>query len=480
VRKPLFLKGLSTVDNLILGLFSNRYALACFGILFIQQIIEASSTIWLVKLMQAITQGQAFTTYFILSIASLALAYIPQCIAYIFKITWKQEAIRSFINTFISANKNNILEWSDKKVKEKKLSILTSEAPTVLHGSIDYAWDLYTYILSVFLNMTALSVVLEPLFILTYGLSVLCVFVVMKFKRETQMFMTQKALSSRVDLVQSLLAAWDNVLLGNEYSFKLWEDKTNQRLARCMRRNVELERFDQFLAIIVSLITSIPSLLVVIFHVVQHRNNPVELSSFIVVLPLLFMNLSYTYQTLSLAFRWNMHRGKLHSVYKAIQSGDQSSTLIENKVNWPKIAVSEKKYNEACDPQCNPTSHLSHYSIQSHNDLLAKASTSCRLTLRGDNGCGKSATLMLMKQSLEDRAFFLPTQNQLSFLAESHKHSTGESLKKRLGEILEKVEVDVLLLDEWDANLDKENEEQLSNLIDKMAEKKCIIEVRHR
>jgi len=476
VQKFPFLKKLSTVDSLIVGLFTNRYALTCFGILLIQQIIEASSTIWLVKLMQAITQGEPFTTYFVLSISSLALAYIPQCIAYIFKITWKQEAIRSFINTFISSNKNNILEWSDQKIKEKKLSILTSEAPAVLHASIDYSWDLYTYILSVFLNMTALSIVLEPLFIVTYALSISCVFIVMKFKRKTQMIMTQRALTSRVDLAQSLLAAWDNVLLGNEYSFKLWEDQTNERLSRCMRRNVELERFDQFLAIIVSLITSVPSLLVVISFVVQHRNNLVELSSFIVVLPLLFMNLSYTYQTLSLAFRWNMHRDKLHSVYKAIQPEDQVDSDVEQKVNWPKIAVSERKFDNAS----NKTSLSSNYSIQSHKDLLHKASTSCRLTLRGDNGCGKSATLMLMKQSLEHRAFFLPTQNQLSFSAEIHKHSTGESLRRRLGEILEKVEVDVLLLDEWDANLDKENEEQLSLLIDKLAEKKCIIEVRHR
>lgn len=476
MQKPSFLKNLSTVDNLILAVFTNKYALACFGILFIQQIIEASSTIWLVKLMQAITQGADFTAYFILSISSLALAYIPQCIAYIFKITWKQEALKSFIKTFIGANKNNLLEWSDKKIKEKKLSILTSEAPTALQGSIDYVWDLYTYILSVFLNMTALSVVLEPLFILTYALSVFCVIMVMKFKRKTQMIMTQRALASRVDLVQSLLAAWDNVLLGNEYNFNLWEEKTNQRLSRCMRRNVELERFDQILAIIVSLITSIPSLLVVISYVVQHRNNAVELSSFIVVLPLLFMNLSYTYQTLSLAFRWNMHRGKLHSVYTAIQAGNHTDKSIENKVNWPKIAVSEKNYH----PQADLSASASIYSIQSHQDLMCKTTSSCRLTLRGDNGCGKSTTLMLMKKSLEERAFFLPTHNQLSFSSETHKHSTGENLKNRLGEILEKVQADVLLLDEWDANLDKENEELLSLLIDKLAEKKCIIEVRHR
>jgi ABC-type transport system involved in cytochrome bd biosynthesis fused ATPase/permease subunit len=87
---------------------------------------------------------------------------------------------------------------------------------------------------------------------------------------------------------------------------------------------------------------------------------------------------------------------------------------------------------------------------------------------------------MLVKNSLSDRAFFLPTQNQLSFISETNKYSTGESLRNRLIEILERVDVDVLLLDEWDANLDKENQERLSLLIDQLAEKKCVIEVRHR
>ncbi len=87
---------------------------------------------------------------------------------------------------------------------------------------------------------------------------------------------------------------------------------------------------------------------------------------------------------------------------------------------------------------------------------------------------------MMVKDLLSDRAFFLPTHNQLSFLAETQKQSTGESLKHRLLEIIDKVDTDVLLLDEWDANLDKENQERLSTLIDELATKKCVIEVRHR
>lgn len=463
------------INKQILALLTNRYAIYCFVILTFQQLMEASATYWLVSLMAAITKGANFLPYMGLYLVTLAFPYIPLCVAYIFKISWKQEAQRSFINAFVASNKDNISEWSNKGLKEQKLSILTSEGPNSIHLFIDYIWDFYTYVLSVVLNVLALSIVVEPLFAVAYGFSISCVIVVMKLKRRAQRQLTQKAITARIDLCQSLLAAWDNVLLGNEYNFNLWDEKTTLRLNRCLQRNVALERFDQLLAIFVTLMTAIPSLSVVVYFVFKHLNDPVTLSAFVVILPLLFMILSYTHQTLSLAFRWTMHRSKLMTIYKTIQGSKESSTNLERKVKWGRLVLSEST--------AAPNDSISMaypQPILSHIDLLKHANQSGRLTIRGENGSGKSTTLMLIKNALAKRAFFLPTHNHLSFISETNKYSTGESLKNRLLEILERVDVDVLLLDEWDANLDKENQEKLSALIDELSAKKCVIEVRHR
>ena len=300
----------------------------------------------------------------------------------------------------------------------------------------------------------------------------------MKVKKRVQLRLTKKALTTRLDLYQSLLAAWDNVLLGNFYNFKLWQDKTSQRVNRCLQKNVELERFDQILAIVVSLLTSIPSLCVVVYYAYVNRFSIPNLTAFLVTLPVLFTILSYTYQTLSLVFRWRMHRSKLISIYKAIQPIECSQIAMEKKVKWGKIFISNSTFSTVA-----PDNHVSlaaPRSISSHQELVNFTAEPGRITLRGENGAGKSTLLMLVKNALSDRAFFLPTQNQLSFISETNKYSTGESLRNRLLEILERVEADVLLLDEWDANLDKDNQERLSTLIDELAEKKCVIEVRHR
>lgn len=464
------------VRQLIRGLLTNPWAIGCFAVMAFQQMIEASATFWLVKLMTAITSGGEYLPFLIIYLISLLFPYIPNCIGLILRASWKQDAQRSFINAFVSANRDNIGEWGNKGAKEEKLSILTSEGPSTLHAFIDYTWDLYTYVLSVLFNIVALSIVVEPLFAISYGFSLACVILVMKMRRRTQLQLTQKALIARVDLSQSLLAAWDNVLLGNEYNFKLWNERTSQRLKRCLQRNIDLERFDQILAISVALITSIPSLLVVVYFMLLHRGDMVRLTSFVVILPLLFMILSYTYQTLSLAFRWAMHRSKLTTIYRAIQptTTEAAHALMEKKIKWAKIMASSTATVE---------DHLSHAGprpVESHEELIEHTSRKGRVTIRGENGCGKSTALMLIKNALSRRAFILPTHNHLSFTSETNKYSTGESLRNRLTEILERVDADVLLLDEWDANLDSENRERLSALIDELSCKKCVIEVRHR
>lgn len=449
------------VRKQVLGLITNRFGIGSLVLLSVQQAMEALPTLWIVLVIQRVTAGEPFFPFLILFLITHVSYYIPWCFAYIVRISWKQEALRSFIRAFIGSNRNNISDWNNKSIKEEKLSILTAEAPTAINALIDYIFDLYSYIASVVFNIMFLSIIVEPLFAIVYSISLTSVIILMNLMKRKQRLLTKIALIARVDLTQSLLAAWDNVLLGNNYNFNLWQEKTDQRLSRSLKKNIDLERFDQMMAIITSLITIIPSVIVVIYVAWTNQHDIVRLSTFIVTLPMLFTALSYTYQTLSLCFRWGMHKGKLASLFKTIQSSSKHAETMSKKVKWDKIRLMEDK-------------------VQSHHELMQRAEQSGRLTLRGENGAGKSTLLILIKAALQNKAFFLPTHSELNFTSETNDRSTGESLKNRLMEIFEKVPSDVLLLDEWDANLDQDNREKLSKVIDEIATRKCVIEVVHR
>lgn len=463
------------VRKQVLGLITNRFGIGSLALLTVQQAMEALPTLWIVLAIQRITLGEPFFPFLILFLLTHVSYYIPWCIAYIVRISWKQEALRAFIQAFISSNRNNISDWNNKSIKEEKLSILTAEAPSAINTLIDYIFDLYSYVASVVFNIMFLSIIVEPLFAIVYSISLTSVIILMNLMKRRQRLLTKIALIARVDLTQSLLAAWDNVLLGNNYNFNLWQEKTTQRLERSLKKNIALERFDQMMAIITSLITILPSVIVVLYVAWTNRHDMVRLSTFVVTLPMLFTALSYTYQTMSLCFRWGMHKSKLASLFKTIQSSSKHAEAIKKNVKWDKIRLME-------ETKCNPqqVSLKSPCDLNSHHELILRAEQSGRLTLRGENGCGKSSLMILIKAALQNKAFYLPTHSELTFTSETNDRSTGEALRNRLVEILEKVPSDVLLLDEWDANLDQDNREKLSGLIDEIATRKCVIEVVHR
>ena len=104
-----------------------------------------------------------------------------------------------------------------------------------------------------------------------------------------------------------------------------------------------------------------------------------------------------------------------------------------------------------------------------------------RITIRGDNGTGKSTLLMLLKKELASNAFYLPISSKLFFPNLLKKEaSTGERLVLQLDNIKKEIDARVILLDEWDANLDNVNIEKISKMIDEISKTKCVIEVTHR
>ncbi|MFZ4098995.1 MAG: hypothetical protein ACOYKZ_01535 [Chlamydiia bacterium] len=103
-----------------------------------------------------------------------------------------------------------------------------------------------------------------------------------------------------------------------------------------------------------------------------------------------------------------------------------------------------------------------------------------RYTLRGANGSGKTSLLLLLKQQLGDQAFFLPAKHNLMFQSHSSEGSTGQLLRRSLQEIQDNIRVPLVLLDEWDANLDAQTAQQVSGEIDTLAQACCVIESRHR
>ncbi|WP_224963568.1 ATP-binding cassette domain-containing protein [Acinetobacter guillouiae] len=103
-----------------------------------------------------------------------------------------------------------------------------------------------------------------------------------------------------------------------------------------------------------------------------------------------------------------------------------------------------------------------------------------RFTITGDNGAGKTTLLLSLLRNERDKVIFIPSDpGTIEWNIDITNKSTGSKIFSILYSEIDNSNEKVILLDEWDANLDTENKSKIDKLIDKISEKKVVIEVRH-
>ncbi|HLU04810.1 MAG TPA: hypothetical protein VKZ94_18735, partial [Advenella sp.] len=87
---------------------------------------------------------------------------------------------------------------------------------------------------------------------------------------------------------------------------------------------------------------------------------------------------------------------------------------------------------------------------------------------------------LYLKKHFARNAFYLPaSMNELVWNTETGALSTGQSMLAVLNEISTYPNIKYFLLDEWDANLDKDNKAKIHEMLDELSTKAVIVEVRH-
>ncbi len=110
-------------------------------------------------------------------------------------------------------------------------------------------------------------------------------------------------------------------------------------------------------------------------------------------------------------------------------------------------------------------------------EILA-ARANGRFLVKGPNGSGKS-TLCLKLKNENDNSFYLPAKFENPFF--NNNGSTGENKLTELKWLAENAsDYEMILLDEWDANLDAEATDLGDSLIQEISERCLVFEVRHK
>jgi len=442
-----------------------------FLLLLIQQLIVGSSTIWITKLIGSVQAKTPAFFWLGFYLASLFLPYFPGAGALIAIAKAKVNSQVGFIDKFAEVYQGNIVEWLSSSHRAKKTSTLTGETLRVIDSYLEYIYHLASSGLNVTINIIVLSFVIDPLFLLSYGVGLGSSLGILLWQKKAKRKYAIRAQQGRIKWVEMLLKAWDNILLNNRYNLFLWKHKAEARGRRLQNSALKLERFSQAISISMAFSLLAPSFLLVCLLAYFRITDFVFLAMLVVVLPRLFQILSYSYELLFYLADFPLEKSRLETITNLVNplskvQNKEALDELEKRVKWSSLnatAISENGEEQ-------------NYPVES---LLKSLPDKGRITLRGENGSGKTSFLLMIKQKYGGEAFYLPPKHDLLYRFSDEQLSTGQKVIKILEEIIKNTKTSIILLDEWDANLDAQNTENISKMIVRLAKQSCVIESRH-
>lgn len=108
--------------------------------------------------------------------------------------------------------------------------------------------------------------------------------------------------------------------------------------------------------------------------------------------------------------------------------------------------------------------------------IIGASNTSGRYLVMGPNGSGKSTLLRLIKSKTDSCILVTPGAH---FGSPDNNHSTGQLLLAELSMLFSEP-AQIMLLDEWDANLDADNIARINAKIQELSKTRVVVEVRHK
>ncbi len=177
-------------------------------------------------------------------------------------------------------------------------------------------------------------------FIGSYLLSLIFGLILIKAQNKTHQRLVQKAQLSRIELGKSILSFWDNVVLGNAYNLRFWKKHTDDRINLSVKDNVSASVFRELISIGISLATFLPSLIIVAWGMYSHISDTVALAAFLVIMPRLFLILSYTYNFLYLVTQFGAIKKRVQTILSVVETQEANAlSSFASRIDWSALQI---------------------------------------------------------------------------------------------------------------------------------------------
>lgn len=447
-------------------IFYSPYVILVFGFVLIQQLIVASSTLWIAKLFTAVADRAEYLSYLFLFLGSLIIPYLPAYFSILMLTKWKQDVFGNLIDEFATKNYGVPINWANSNLKSIRLPFFCNEAFPVVRELLFFLFDSISLILNILFNIIMIGFVIDGRFLFAYLFCVGIAILSAMLSKKPISKASEQAQISRIDLGDTLLKSWDNVILSNKYNYKIWRGITQRKYEESAKNDIHLTNISSSIAELTSAISVLPVFSVLLYIVFTHRFDFVFLAVLFSSLPRQLMILNHLYALTTNSSKFHQVSAQVKGLAKILTPTQPEK--IDDRISWSKLVF----FNQNTLFKCN--------SIDDLKKETANFQSGHRWTIRGENGSGKSTMLLLIKSLFVDEAFYLPGKSDLQFSKNLAQRSTGQTMIAALQELFLNVNCKLILLDEWDANLDETNIFEINKVLEKIKDRFCLIEVRHR
>ncbi|MEI7488753.1 MAG: hypothetical protein WCJ72_15370 [Chryseobacterium sp.] len=442
----------------------------CLSFLLIQQLIVASSIYFLTQAAKLYSEGRKSESllFFLGYSASLVLPFFPGSISFYFSRKWKFEIVQGLCEKYVQEFSGQTSVWLNKKSKEEIVSLLNTELILSTKNLVDSVYSFASTALNVSFTAIGLTIFLDNGFLPVYAFSLFISSLIYRASINNITLSEIESQKNRTSLSELLRRSWDALLLKNFGNFLDWQKSSENSLKNYLASEEKAEKAKVFSNLSLSMSSFLPVLAYVGWQAFSHLNDTQKILSILVNMPRVFMLMNHTYAILcdtieikSVGTLWNRLVSRLDStihIEKTAFSKIQSSLISVNSKDGNSISLDE-------------------FMLLPHEKLKGI------YTVRGLNGSGKSLSLLKLKEKYSDAAYLLPAHHDL-FVNFQTQLSSGQLARKSIEWIKENTEslsksVRVLLLDEWNANLDSDNLGALEKVLLELSENFLIVEVRH-
>jgi ABC-type bacteriocin/lantibiotic exporter with double-glycine peptidase domain len=447
---------------MIRSFFKSKWFWVMVFFLVIQQCVVASSVYWLAHAAEALARGEPFQWYLLLYGLCLILPFIVGYHVMASLERWTLAAIQSFCGFFTGAFDSRIEFFEEGPATDNARSILAKESSALTAKFTDYVNGVLASFLNFSLSLLVVAYVVDLRLLLVFGGSLAATYCLIRFNRKRYATYATHQQSAMNDYSAALLRGWDSLVIGNRLNKNIWRDRTANAARAFHDATMKACLFDQRQATAIGLLGALPSIVFVVFQILSASDKAVAAAA-LASFPRVFQIIVSTHSVLTGLSQWQGYKAKLALIEGQLPKDKQLGHISE-RIQIQKIKIEKDGVPLALD------------SIEQSFGIL---STPGRYTVTGANGAGKSTLLKLWKTHFQDQAFYLPARHQLLFRSDEAKGSSGEKTRYHIEEALGEAGVAILLLDEWDANLDDVNTAMLNRQIDGMARSRIVVEVRH-